>query len=70
MTTIRWLVLFREKLAVCSDNHKKPINTLCGQNAELLIVEAGGTCGYHCDFKTLKENFSFQLSRSVLRNHS
>jgi hypothetical protein len=26
-----------------SKNHTKPINTLCGQNAELLIVKVGGT---------------------------
>jgi hypothetical protein len=25
----------------------KPINTLCGQNTELLIVKAGDKYGYH-----------------------
>jgi hypothetical protein len=33
--------------AVYSQNHKKPINTLCGQNSELLTVKVGGTQGSH-----------------------
>jgi hypothetical protein len=32
--------------AVYSQNHMKPINTFCGQNAELLTVKAGGTYSY------------------------
>jgi hypothetical protein len=40
-------MLFREKIAVYSENHMKPINTLCGQNAELQIVKAGGSYRYH-----------------------
>jgi hypothetical protein len=43
MTTINWLVLFKEIIAVYSENHTKHINTLCGQNAELLSVKADGT---------------------------
>jgi hypothetical protein len=35
-------MLFREITAVYSENHMKPINSLCGHNAELLIVKAGG----------------------------
>jgi hypothetical protein len=34
-------MLFREIIAVYSENLQKPINTLCGQNAELLIVKVG-----------------------------
>ena len=30
------LMLYREIIAVCSEIHTKPINTLCGQNVELL----------------------------------
>jgi hypothetical protein len=45
VTKIIWLTLFREIIAVYSVIHVKPINTLCGQNSELLIVKAGGT---HC----------------------
>jgi hypothetical protein len=36
-------MLFKELIAVYSENHTKLINTLCGQNAELLTVKAGGT---------------------------
>ena len=33
------LMLYREVIAVCSQIHTKHINTLCGQNAELLNVK-------------------------------
>jgi hypothetical protein len=46
MTTIDWLTLFKEIIAVYSENHIKPTNRLCGQNAELLNVKAGGTYSY------------------------
>ena len=32
-------MLYREMIAVCSHIRTKHINTLCGQNVELLIVE-------------------------------
>jgi len=32
-------MLYREIIAVCSEIHTKHINTLCGLNVELLIVE-------------------------------
>ena len=32
-------MLYREIIAVCSESHTKHINTLCGQNVELLNVE-------------------------------
>jgi hypothetical protein len=44
-------MLLREIIAVHTENHTKPINTLCGQNAELLIVKAGGTYSYHWALK-------------------
>jgi hypothetical protein len=34
------LMLYREIMAVCSQIHTKHINTLCGQNVELLNVKA------------------------------
>ena len=38
------LMLYTEKkIAVCSQNHTKHINTLCGQNTEFLNVKPGGT---------------------------
>jgi len=33
------LILYRVVIAVCSQIHTKPINTLCGQNVELLNVK-------------------------------
>jgi hypothetical protein len=39
-------MLFNKIIAVFSENHIKPTNTLCGQNAELLIVKTGGTYTY------------------------
>jgi len=33
------LMLYREIIAVCSEIHTKHINTLCGQNEELLKVK-------------------------------
>ena len=41
------LMLYREIIAVCSQIHTKHINTLCGQNVELLNVKPGGTYGDH-----------------------
>jgi hypothetical protein len=35
ITKINWLTLFKEIIAVYSENHTKPINTHCGQNREL-----------------------------------
>jgi hypothetical protein len=32
-------MLYKEIIAVCSEIHKEHINTLCGQNVELLNVE-------------------------------
>ena len=35
-------MLYREIIAVCSEIHIKHIDTLCGQNVELLNVTSGG----------------------------
>jgi hypothetical protein len=51
IANINWLVLFREIIAIYSENHTKPIYTLCGQNAELLILKVGGTYSYHWALK-------------------
>ena len=52
------LMLYREIMAVCSEIHTKHINTVCGQNAEMLnvklavyIVTTGGTYTYHYALK-------------------
>jgi hypothetical protein len=52
MTTTNFLLLFREIIAAYSENHTKHINTLCGQNAELLNV-AWGMYAFRYNFLTL-----------------
>jgi len=37
------LMLYSEIIAVCSEIHTQHMNIMCGQNAELLSVEADGT---------------------------
>jgi len=37
--TFIFLMLYREIIAVCSQTHTDHINTLCGQNVELLNVK-------------------------------
>jgi hypothetical protein len=44
-------MLFGETVAVYRENHTEHTDTLCGQNAESLNVEAGGTYSYHSDLK-------------------
>ena len=38
------LMLYREVIAVCSQIHTKHVNTVCGQNVELLKVKLCGVC--------------------------
>jgi hypothetical protein len=47
-------MLFREIIAVYSENHTDHTNTLCGQNAELSIVETDGAYSYHWALKSKK----------------
>jgi hypothetical protein len=42
-------MLFKEIISVYSEI--KQINTLCAQNAELVIVKVGGTYNYHWALK-------------------
>ena len=46
-------MLYREIIPDCSEIHTKHINTLCGQNVELLNVKLGGTYSKHCVLKGL-----------------
>jgi hypothetical protein len=39
-------VLFKEVTIIYSENHRKLINPFCGQNAELLVIKAGGAYEY------------------------
>jgi hypothetical protein len=58
MTMINWFMLFREIIAVYSENQTKSINAHCRQYAELLNVETGGTYSYQCDLKGLTGNLA------------
>jgi hypothetical protein len=40
---IRWLMVLKEITTVFYESYTEPINTFCGQNAELLIIKAGST---------------------------
>ena len=44
-------MLYREITAVCTQIHKKHINTLCGPNVGLLNVKPGGTYSNHWSLK-------------------
>jgi hypothetical protein len=39
ITNINWLTLFKEIIAVCTENHTRTINIICGQNAQLQILK-------------------------------
>ena len=41
------LMLRKEMIAVCSENHKKYMNILCGQEVGALNVKPGGTESNH-----------------------
>jgi len=41
-------MLYMEIIAISSQTHTKHINTLCGQNVELLSVNPAGTYSDHC----------------------
>jgi hypothetical protein len=47
ITKINWLMLFKEVIAVYSDNHTKPIN----KNTALMTVQADGSYSYRSDLK-------------------
>jgi hypothetical protein len=48
---INRLTLFKEIIAVYSENHTKHINTLRGKNAELVFVKTAGTYSYKWGLK-------------------
>jgi len=45
-------MLYREIMAVCSEIHTKYINTVCGQNVQLLNVKLDGTYSDHWALKS------------------
>jgi hypothetical protein len=46
ITKINWLQLFREIIAVYSENYTEKINILFEENAESLNLKVGGSYGY------------------------
>jgi hypothetical protein len=62
-------MLYREIIAVCSESHTKHINTLCGQNVELLNVKPGGIYSDHWQLKTVNVNRTAQ-NRFAFKNTS
>ena len=48
---INHLVLCRAKFAVCCEIRTRPVNALCGQNAQFLDVKTGGTYFNSCALK-------------------
>jgi len=49
-------MLYTEIIAVCSQIHTKHINTLCGQNVELLNVGPAGTYSDRWALKRLRQH--------------
>jgi hypothetical protein len=45
-TKVSWLMLFKEIIAVYSENYTKHIHTFCRRNTELLNAKAG-TCSMY-----------------------
>jgi hypothetical protein len=67
ITTINRLTLFKGIIAVYSENRTELINALCGQNAELLNVKAGGSCNYCLALKALINTVVFwDVAPSIL----
>jgi hypothetical protein len=63
---IKRLILFTGIIAVYTDNHAKRINTLHGQNGDLLIVNTGDTNSYHSTIKIIFKIYLRQMIRSDL----
>ena len=57
------LMLYREIMAVFSEIHKKHINTVCGQNVELLNVKLA----VHTYIHTYNDHWALEGSISVIK---
>jgi hypothetical protein len=53
ITNTRQLVLLRYLTTLCSENHSKPVNAVCGQYANIL-TKAGGAAINHSNHTALK----------------
>jgi hypothetical protein len=61
-------MLYQEIIAVCSQIHTKQINTLCGQNAELLNVKLA--VRYYSDHWALKAYLYLNIQTVPHSKHS
>jgi len=52
-------MLYREIMAVCSEIHTNHINTVCGQNVELLNVKPDVTYSNHWDLKDKNKRLQY-----------
>ena len=52
-------MLYREIIAVCSENYTKHVNALCGQNVELLNVKHGGIGSNYWALRVKASYFGF-----------
>jgi hypothetical protein len=60
-------MLLREVIGDYFENDMLPINTLCGQNANLLCVKVCGTCGSPCaSDSSTKRKMSQEVSATKL----
>jgi hypothetical protein len=51
ITKTSWSILSKKIITGYFEKQTKPTNTFCGQNAELLIIKAGGAYSYHWALK-------------------
>jgi hypothetical protein len=58
-------MLYREIIAVCSEIHKKHINTLRGQNVEFVSVRPGGTYINYSAVRRLSRLVPLTLLRGI-----
>jgi hypothetical protein len=63
-------MVYKEIIAVCSEIHTKHINTLCGQNVELLNVKPGGTYSNHWALKDYSPYRAVNTLRLGYKNQS
>ena len=59
-------MLYREIIAVCSQIHTKHINTLCGQNVELLNITPGGSNRWALGGQAFKTQFFLEDTEAEL----
>jgi hypothetical protein len=63
-------MLYREIIAVCSEIHTKHINTLCGQNVELLNVKTWRYIKWPLGFEGLIQIVFYRLIPTSKSVHS